>query len=355
MNTALRLVSTARPLASPAQPAAFPLGKGARRRSAPGAHGFTLLETLLAVALSAALLIAVNFFVLSMGELWGRTSEPRLFDRHVRGVTRFLESLVNQSVMTVVSPGTPTQTPGGRPIQTSGGRTNPTSWQRAEPALGRLVALVFGDGIRRPTIVGALAGPRVGFLLASLGKMPAKGPGLGGVGGTSGAGTKPVAGSSTTTTVGANSLGKAGAEDPTGPRFRVGTPAGYDGAPPMLIFEVDEAPGQCVWPGRPLPQVECALQVNSDEGLVLLWKSKLEEDFGKGRPRKTQLSPLGQSISFEYYDADRKSWNCSDQPQSDGSGGWLVPQRLRLTFAYAGMSREVSITLPGAPGGAPLR
>jgi hypothetical protein len=315
------------------------------------AGGFTLLETLLAVALSAALLIAVNFFVLSMGELWGRTSEPRLFDRHVRGVTRFLEALVQQSVATEASPGA--TTPGGGKPQ-----AKPQASGGSAPGLGRLVALVFGDGIRRPTLVGALAGPRAGFLLASLGPRTPTGPQPsreGGVGripeGVRNTGTNMAAGGATA----AGSAAPPGSPDATGPRFRVGTPAGYDGAPPMLIFEVDEAPGQCVWPLRPLPQVECALQINADEGLVLLWKSKLEEDYGKGRPRKTQLSPLGQSMAFEYYDAERKSWTRSEQPQPDGEGGWLVPQRLHLIFAYAGMSREVSILLPGAPGGAPMR
>lgn len=317
-------------------------------------RGFTLLETLLAVALAAALLIAVNFFVLSMGELWGGGSEPRLFDRHVRGVTRFLESLVQQSVVPVASPTT----------KTPAGQTPPQT--RLKPAAGAapVAALIFGDGIRRPLSLGAVAGVRIGYLLAAWAtrpfvaqapKPPAPPRREGGAGripeqvrstGTNRPGGAAAAG---------NSFADAASTDATGARFRIGTPAGYDGAPPMLIFEVDEAPGQCVWPVRPLPQVECALQINADEGLVLLWKSTLEEDYGKGRPRKTQLSPFGQAIAFDYYDTDRKVWTRSEQPQSDGNGGWLVPQRLHLTFAYAGMRREVSIALPGAPGGAPLR
>ena len=62
-------------------------------------RSFTLLEVMLAVALSTMLLVAVNFFVLSLGELWSGGSEERLFDRHVRGVGRFLETLVEQSVV----------------------------------------------------------------------------------------------------------------------------------------------------------------------------------------------------------------------------------------------------------------
>ena len=55
-------------------------------------RAFTLLEILLALALTALVLVSLNTFVFSMGELWGRNADVRLFDRHVRAVTRFLES-----------------------------------------------------------------------------------------------------------------------------------------------------------------------------------------------------------------------------------------------------------------------
>lgn len=330
----------------------------AERRPYPKLCGFTLLETLLAVALAAALLIAVNFFVLSMGELWGSGSEPRLFDRHVRGVTRFLESLVQQSVVPTID-STNSQTD---PMKSA---TTPQS-RLTEPTTEgpQLAALILGDGVRRPQVLGATAGVRTGHGLAAWFAQPFMAqvePPQSPPRREGGAGRIPeqVRNTGDRNSLGgsvpANSSEAAAASDPTGARFRIGTPAGYDGAPPMLMFEVDEAPGQCVWPVRPLPQVECALQINADEGLVLLWKSKLEEDYGTARPRKTQLSPFGQAIIFDYYDAERKVWTRSEQPQPDGTGGWLVPQRLYLTFAYAGMKREVSITLPGAPGGAPLR
>ncbi|HEY9247783.1 MAG TPA: prepilin-type N-terminal cleavage/methylation domain-containing protein [Rariglobus sp.] len=54
-------------------------------------RGFTLLELLVALALTGLLMVALNTFVFSMGELWGRNTDLRLFDQHVRAVTRFLE------------------------------------------------------------------------------------------------------------------------------------------------------------------------------------------------------------------------------------------------------------------------
>lgn len=60
-------------------------GRGHARR-----RGFTLLEMLIALALGALVLLAMNTFVFSMGDLWGRNQGKRFFDLHVRAVTRFL-------------------------------------------------------------------------------------------------------------------------------------------------------------------------------------------------------------------------------------------------------------------------
>lgn len=61
-------------------------------RAAPSAaRGFTLIEILLAITLVALLLVALNTFVFSMGELWGQRTDERLFEQHARAVTRFLE------------------------------------------------------------------------------------------------------------------------------------------------------------------------------------------------------------------------------------------------------------------------
>lgn len=63
-----------------------------RARPAPkGSRAFTLLEILLSLALVALMLVALNTFVFSMGELWGKNTDIRLFEQHVRAVTRALE------------------------------------------------------------------------------------------------------------------------------------------------------------------------------------------------------------------------------------------------------------------------
>ena len=322
-------------------------------------RGFSLLEVLLAVTLASMLLVAVNFFVLSLGELWSGGSEPRLFERHVRGVARFLDSLVQQSVV----PEQETKRPmsGTSPQARIAPRHAAPVVATAEPERAGLAALFAAARIRLSDAVGADSGVRLGIALGGRALrvfVQSRGQGGGGAGRLppgvrdADANHPPTGGAAGGRADSRNGNAVFAA---TGARFSLGTPAGYDGAPPMLMFEIDEAPGQCVWPERPLPQVECALQVNTDEGLVLLWKSKIEEDYGKARPRKTQLSPFARAISYDYYDAERQAWTHAEQPQSDGNGGWLVPQRIRVAFAYQGLEREISIVLPDVPEGVPLR
>jgi len=204
-----------------------------RFKDSPG--GFTLIEVLLAIALAGGLIIAANMFVLSMGELWGRGTDERMFEQHVRGVSRFLENLSRSAVA-------------------------------------------------------------------------------------------------------------SGAE---GDVFTMDSPKGYESqSSPLLSFEVNEAPGVCVWPGRPLPRVVVWLNVNREDGLVLLWKSRLEEDFGEVPPRATGVSRFVTGVEFEYYDDGRLEWRREGAPIIDPGGEARLPGRVRLRFTRGETSREVSIALP---------
>jgi prepilin-type N-terminal cleavage/methylation domain-containing protein len=61
--------------------------------------GFTMLEVLIAVVIVALMLVGLNTFVFSMGELWGRGSDVRLFDQHVRNVTRFMQQELERAAL----------------------------------------------------------------------------------------------------------------------------------------------------------------------------------------------------------------------------------------------------------------
>jgi prepilin-type N-terminal cleavage/methylation domain-containing protein len=68
-------------------------------RSAQSRRAFTLIEVLLALALLGSLLIALNMFVFSMAEVWGKGREERLFAQHARAVSLHVEDLLRSAAL----------------------------------------------------------------------------------------------------------------------------------------------------------------------------------------------------------------------------------------------------------------
>ena len=73
-------------------------------RTSSSRSGFSLIEMLLAVALLGGVLLALNLFVFSMADIWDRNGARRLFDQHVRAVTRHVEVLFRRAVPAEVAP-----------------------------------------------------------------------------------------------------------------------------------------------------------------------------------------------------------------------------------------------------------
>ena len=202
---------------------------------------FTLLELLLALALVGLLLVAMNTMIFSMGELWGRGTEPRLLDQHVRAVTRFLENELRASALP------PAARPGVTPI----------GLEEIRPQSGLMEK--------------------------------------------------------------------------------------------MLTFELPAGSRLFDWPEQPLPEVICSLQARTNEGLVLLWHSRLEKDFETQTPRETLVTPFVTALAYDYYDADSKRWSTETSLKLNPQGQPLTPQRIRLKFNHGKLAREGVITLP-TPG-----
>jgi prepilin-type N-terminal cleavage/methylation domain-containing protein len=213
-------------------------------RRAPRA-AFTLIEILLALALVGLVFVSLNTFIFSMGELWGRGTDVRLFEQHVRAVTRFLEHELRTAALPPAA------------------RTNSTPIALQE--------------------------------------------------------VKPESGLSEK----------------------------------MLTFELPSGSRLFTWPDRPLPEVVCSLQVRQNEGLILLWHSRLEKNFDTDPPRETVITPLVTQIHYDYYDPDAHSWSTETQLKLDPQGKPMTPQRIRLTFTYGKQSMDSVITLPITNEGLP--
>ena len=221
------------------RPRGFP--RGTNQRSA-----FTLVEILLALALVGLLMVSMNTFVFSMGELWGRRTDVRLFDQHVRAVARFLEHELRAAVLP----------PAAR------ANSNPLAVQEIRPQSGLTEKL--------------------------------------------------------------------------------------------LTFELPAGSRLFSWPEQPLPEVVCSFQARPNEGLVLLWHSRLEKNFDTEAPRETVVTPLVTGIAYDYYDAELNRWTTESAIKLDPQGQPMTPSRLRLKFAYNKLTRESIISLPSAAEGLPL-
>ncbi len=194
----------------------------------------------MSLALVGLLLVAMNTFVFSMGELWGQKSEHRLFDQHVRAVTRFLEHELRAAALP----------PAARANST------PIALEEIRPQNGMMEK--------------------------------------------------------------------------------------------MLTFELPSGSRLFHWPDRPLPEVVCSFQARRDEGLVILWHSRLEKNFDTDAPRETIVTPLVNAMTYDYYDAEANKWTNETLVKTDNQGKPMTPQRLRLQFAYGKMTREAVVTLPAA-------
>ena len=203
-----------------------------------GTRGFTLLEVLLSLALVGLLLVALNTFIFSMGELWGQRADHRLFDQHVRAVTRFLNHELRAAAMP----------PAARPNST------PIALQEVQPENGMMEK--------------------------------------------------------------------------------------------MVTFELPGGSRLFQWPEQPLPEVVCSFQVRANEGLVVLWHSRLERDFDTDPPRETIVTPLATGLAYDYYDADVNRWTTEKTVKNDPQGQPMTPHRMRVQFTYGRLSQEAVVTLP---------
>jgi prepilin-type N-terminal cleavage/methylation domain-containing protein len=208
-------------------------------------RGFTIIEVVMAMALVGLVLVALNTFIFSMSELWGRNTDVRLFDQHVRAVTRFLQ---REMVRATLPPAAAVN-------------STPVGVQQVTPADGTQVNLVtFME----------LSGSRI-----------------------------------------------------------------------------------LTWPGTPLPEVFCSLQVKRDKGLYMLWHSDLENHFTDDPPRETLVSPFVTALSYDYFDTDFNKWTTETAIRNDTSGNPLPPQRLRVTFTYNKLTRDAIVVIPATIQGLP--
>ena len=122
----------------------------------------------------------------------------------------------------------------------------------------------------------------------------------------------------------------------------------------LLGFDLADGDRMLVWNGPPLPEVECSLGVESNHGLMLYWKSKLEINHATEPPRVVLVSPFVTRVEYFYRDEESGSWRSDTTPQKSSEGHWLVPDSIKLTFVHGGATAERTLLLPARNGALPL-
>ena len=105
-----------------------------------------------------------------------------------------------------------------------------------------------------------------------------------------------------------------------------------------------------------MPYVVCSLELDEDDGLYLLWRSRLEEDFGEEEPRKTMVSPFVKGINYFYIDTEDENaeWEVEEDPIKEPDGTFTLPQRIEIVFEYEGQEEKRQIPLPALFDGVPI-
>ena len=124
-------------------------------------------------------------------------------------------------------------------------------------------------------------------------------------------------------------------------------PPGYsEFAPPLLTFSLKEAPALLDDGDQLLPGLTCYLHFIENEGLSLLWHSRLRKTESMDEVRRTPVSAYVTKMLFCYYDGESNTWEETERPEEDLDGAYMVPDFLKLQFEYLGDTRLVKLYLP---------
>ena len=106
------------------------------------------------------------------------------------------------------------------------------------------------------------------------------------------------------------------------------------------------------WGGTPAPMTTCTLGVDAGNGLIIYWRSQLEED--EDAIHETLVSPLITQLSYNYYDADTRRWSSDTRLRRTSGNLWLVPEQIVVQITHDQQTAVRVLTLPLAPIGVPL-
>lgn len=126
-------------------------------------------------------------------------------------------------------------------------------------------------------------------------------------------------------------------------------PPGYpDFDPPYLTFGIPDPPALLLAGGPPLPALRAWLVPVPNEGLFLLFHSRLEEASETDDLRFRLLSPWLESVAYAMFDPENDSWEETTEVPLDDSRNPAVPGALLLNFRLGEQAEQIVLHLPTA-------
>lgn len=119
----------------------------------------------------------------------------------------------------------------------------------------------------------------------------------------------------------------------------------------LLGFVMLEGDRLLRWPEEALPEVECSLGLETDHGLMLYWRSRLEKHDKNEPPRAVLISPLVTKLTYAYHEENGDSWRKEETMRRGRSGEWVLPDRLIIAFKQEQFEEQRELTLPAGGGG----
>ncbi len=263
------------------------------RHARPRARAaFTLLEVILAIAITGFVLAAATSFVVSISRIWVDREERHFFEDHVDGVTEFLRSSFANAGMEIALETDQSSDNSSTDTDSDNSTPNETDTPTVEVNTGR--ETTSGDNDATATNGGLI---RV-------------------------------------------------SEEPVG----WGKPPGFaEYKEPLLNFKLSDVPPLFVnLDNAPIIGIDAFLYFEPDEGLSILWYSLLQEEAEDTDDlRRTEISPLVNKLSYIYWDERFEKWEEEDKPkEGEGNDEYELPRFIKITFEYEGETKERTLTIP---------
>lgn len=258
-----------------------------RKKNQTGKQGMTLIEVVLAIAITGFLLAAATSLVVSVSSIWTDRADRNFFEDHVDGACEFLRSALSSAGVAV------TQT------SNSTTQTNNTTPTLETPPQEDQQSIRINQ-------------------------------------------TRPSQNESNNPSAGLVST----IETPIQWEKLPGASTFQD---PLLAFELNTLPPLLVETQKtPATKTKLYLYFSKDEGLSLLWSSNLQEELKDQRDlKRTQISPLVKKLRYVYWDDRFEQWEEETEPkEGDGDEEYLLPPYLKLIFEHQGVTSERLITIP---------